>query len=279
MTLVSQVKPTPETYEAFDILYRNDYYYFAGAGLQYYYALIYQNFIDTVGKKYQPMTYVYPENSSGYDSVLYTVYFKDKVDDDGNRITTGLVMDNFAIDFIEAMKFLPDVVTFKDEVVIRNARTAYNALLMHEEQLQFVPTEYVEKLMEKEAALNVLLMSRTIERIYVVENSKYSYDQIKAAYLQFSKLTKEEIELVDNASQLDEAIAKLETAMKQKVDFTKEYNEYEQVEDEPKPQPNPEPTPKNNTAIIVIFIIGGIIVIAGGVVLEMYLLKKKGNKK
>lgn len=279
MTLASQVKPTPETYEAFDILYGHDYYYFAGAGLQYYYAMVYQNFIDTVGKKYQPMTYIYPENSSGYDSILYTVYFKDKVDEEGNRITTGFTMDNFAINFNEAIKLLPDTVTFKDETVIRNARTAYNALLMHEEQLSFISQEDVAKLIEKETALNVLLMNRTLERIYVVENSKYSYDQIKAAYLQFSKLTKEEVELLENASQLDEAIAKLEAAMKQKVDFNKEYNEYEPVEEQPEPTPTPEPEPKNNTAIIVVSILGGILVIAGGVVLVLYLLKKKGNKK
>ena len=188
-------------------------------------------------------------------------------------------MDNFAINFNEAIKLLPDTVTFKDETVIRNARTAYNALLMHEEQLSFISQEDVAKLIEKETALNVLLMNRTLERIYVVENSKYSYDQIKAAYLQFSKLTKEEVELLENASQLDEAIAKLEAAMKQKVDFNKEYNEYEPVEEQPEPTPTPEPEPKNNTAIIVVSILGGILVIAGGVVLVLYLLKKKGNKK
>ena len=68
----------------------------------------------------------------------------------------------------------------------------------------------------------------------------------------------EEVELLENASQLDEAIAKLEAAMKQKVDFNKEYNEYEPVEEQPEPTPTPEPEPKNNTAIIVVSILVGI---------------------
>ncbi len=277
MTLYSTISVDRDSFEAFDMIYGKDYYYFESEVILDYAILLYNNFVDTLGKKLKPLTYSYPENSSGYDGLMYSVYFHDKLDDEGNRITTGQTMDNYAINFLKAMEKVPDEVTINDKKTIKDARTAYNALLAHPEQLEYIPKELIDEILAKDQQLNVMIVTDLINGIYFVDASKYSYDRIRNVYTEFNNLTVDEQNLITNKAHLDQAMSELATKMGCEIDFTKEFVDYD-LDIEPE-NPEVNPPQAKPVGLIITLVVVGVVVVATATTVTIILLKKRTGKK
>ncbi|MDE6656602.1 MAG: leucine-rich repeat protein, partial [Anaeroplasmataceae bacterium] len=269
-TMTQEVTPTPDAFPKFDELYKYDFYYgTAGAIL---YPFYYQNFVGTVGQV-EGLTYVYPEDSEGYDTLLYKTYFDDKLDSDGNRITSGKTIGKNAYLFMELCKAIPDVVTWKDADVVGDAEFYYNALLTNASQMALVDSTVLAKFVRAKECLNASIVSRLIERLYDVDNSKYSYDRIRTVYERYSVLTEAEKVLVDNSTTLTQKIADLEKALDEEIDFSKEYSEYKnafKVEET-------EKTSSSLWIVILLSVLGTVALVAAVVVTVIVIRKRKHN--
>ncbi len=270
-TMTQEITPTKDTFPKFDKLYKYDFYYSSAGSILY--PLYYQNFVGTVGQV-EGITYVYPENSEGYDTLLYKTFFDDKLDEKGNRITSGKTIDKNVYFFSELCKFIPEKVTWKDADQIGEIEFYYNALYKDAGLLAAVDQDALARYLRAKEYLNASIVSRQLNRLYDVDNSKYSYDRIKAAYEAYSALTEAEKVLVDNSSILTEKMADLEKVLDEKIDFTKEYDSYKNayaVEVEPK-------TTSANWIVILCSILGGVVLI-GAVAATIILLKKKKKQQ
>lgn len=91
-----------------------------------YYPLYYGQFKAMVGT-INPLNIILPSNTDveGYDNLLYDLYF----DLDHMERSNYLARNKYTLDYLEKIALVPeDNITFKDEKVIVDARTAYNAL-------------------------------------------------------------------------------------------------------------------------------------------------------
>ena len=108
----------PTDSEVYKLL--NKYFQFNG-----YYPLYYAQFKDLIGKT-SKMQIVIPANEdvSGYDSILYQLYF------DLENLTTSdyVALNSISIDYLNKVSKVPTKVLLSDEVIIQDARTAYNSL-------------------------------------------------------------------------------------------------------------------------------------------------------
>lgn len=264
----SNYAPTAEDYKKFDKLYKYDYYYqTAGVVLN---PLFYQNFGDAVGKN-DNLTYVYPENSEGYDGLLYRVYFNDKLDKEGSRITSGITIGRYAYLFNEACKNIPAVVSWKDKQLLDDIEYYYNLLLKDSTELENASEDAIATFLRALEMRNASLAERQIQCLYDVDASKYSYDRIRAAYKAYSSLTEAEKILVSNSSVLLQKISDLETEFGQSIDFSKEYEAYTLKENS---------DGKNSTVwIIAICSTVGGLALAGALLTTVLLTVKKKNSK
>ena len=98
----------------------NKYFQFNG-----YYPLYYAQFKDLIGKA-SKMDIVIPANEevSGYDNILYQLYF------DLENLTKSeyIALNENSLDYLNKVVKVPTKVLLSDEVIIQDARTAYNAL-------------------------------------------------------------------------------------------------------------------------------------------------------
>ncbi|MCM1130257.1 MAG: leucine-rich repeat protein [Roseburia sp.] len=269
-TMTEEVTPTKDTFPKFDELYKYDFYYETAGGILY--PLYYQNFIGTVGQV-EGVSYVYPTDSEGYDSLLYKTFFDDKLDLEGERITSGNTIGKNAYLFMELCKAIPETVTWKNADVIGDIEFYYNALLQDSSQMANVDSNVLAKYLRAKECLNASKVSRQIERLYDVDNSKYSYDRIKNVYEEFSVLTEAEKVLVDNTATLTEKIADLEKALDEEIDFSKDYSEYKNA------FKTEEVPPKKDFPwiILVCSIVGGLALIGFIVVTIVFVRKRKQN--
>ncbi len=269
-TMTIEVTPTPDTFPKFDMLYPFDYYYDAAGTILY--PLYYQNFVGTVGQV-TGLTYIYPENSEGYDSLIYKTYFDDVVDDHGNRVTSGKTMGLSASKFNELCKYIPSSITWKDADQLGEIEFYYNSLLADSSQMSYVAEDTIALYLRAKECLNASITSRLIQRLFDVDNSKYSYDRIRTAYQSYSNLTEAEKVLVENYSTLVQKLADLEDVLDEELDFTKEYESYKNANKE-----EVEPKEQSNTWIIILCSCLGAVLLAGAVGSVVIILIKKKKK-
>ena len=271
----SKVEINTETvgdYPGFDKLYKYDYYYRIDGSITapYYYS----TFIDTVSsKKAMDLTYIIPENSSGYDTKVYKAYFNSSDE------TSGTVMGPYAIDFIDAVNNLPDVVDRFDTALIEAAIVAYNALEGREDAA-YISASLVEKFNKARSEYNVSVVEHKIRQLFDIDNSKYSFDKVKDANAAYLALTEDERIRISNVDVLENKKSDLCAVMGINPDFSKEYEDHfvsdDPVIDEPPVIDDPiDGGDENNGLAVVLIIVGAAVLLAGAAVVAFILLKKK----
>ena len=267
-----------ENYPGFDILYYYDYYYRAID--QVAMPMYYFNFISAVGSKAaDDITYVIPENSEGYDALLYRAYFK------ASEENSGVAVGKYALAFIAAAKQLPAVATRFDKQLVVDAINAYNALENHAEELAMVDAALIERFFQARVEYNVSNIENKIAHLFDMDKSEYSFEKVKDARATFQALTAEEQALVSNADVLDAKIAELKNVMGVEVDFSKTFAQHYPEENQPdvpvegtQPSTNPTgDTTTNNGNNIVIFVICGVVAAVAVVAVIVVISKKKKN--
>lgn len=272
-TMTLEIAPNPETFPKFDELYKYDYYFNAAGVILS--PLNYQNFVGTVGQV-TGLVYVYPENSEGYDTLLYKTYFDDKVDENGVRITSGKAIGKNAYWFTELCKYIPTTITWKHADQIGEIEFYYNSLLASSTELTDVQEAVLAKYLKAKEQLNASIVTRKLEQLFDVDNSKYSYDRIRDAYNAYSKLTEAEKVLVTNQAVLYEKISALEEELDEEIDFSKEYDSYKNAYKTDVEEAKPAST---NWIVIVCSVLGGAMLIAAGILGFVILQKKRKQKE
>ncbi len=272
-TMTLEIAPKPETFPKFDELYKYDYYFNAAGVILS--PLNYQNFVGTIGQV-TGLVYVYPENSEGYDTLLYKTYFDDKVDENGVRITSGKAIGKNAYWFTELCKYIPATVTWKHADQIGEIEFYYNSLLASSTELTDVQEAVLAKYLKAKEQLNASIVTRKLEQLFDVDNSKYSYDRIRDAYNAYSKLTEAEKVLVTNQAVLYEKISALEEELDEEIDFSKEYDSYKNAYKTDVEEAKPAST---NWIVIVCSVLGGAMLIAAGILGFVILQKKRKQKE
>ena len=261
-----------EDYPGFDKLYKYNYYYMKDGVASPLY--LYHNFAGIVtGKDAVGLTYVIPEKSSGYDSVLYKAFFTAS---EGEN--SGIVTGPYALAFINAVKKLPAVVDRFNKALVDAAIGAYNALERHEDELAQVDTALIERFHAACSEYNISVVENKINHLFDMYNSEYSFELVKDARASYLALTEEEKKQVDNAATLDEKIAELATAMGKELDFSISYADHFKVEEPDDPGVTPpvvEPKPAVDPIVIVVIAVAAVLLIGAGVVTVILLKKKK----
>ena len=252
------------------MLYKHDFYfnYYNEASFYYQNLFMYSTFVAEVTNKLASgITYIIPDSSEGYNSPLYEAYFN------SSPTTSGKTRGRYVIDFIAAMDALPGTIDRYAVTQMETAITAYNMLIAHWDEVISSDEKLVNDLIAiyKDAVVvyHVDTVTHVIAKLYDMDATAYSYNALRSAFEAYNALTEEEKALVTNASILDSKLADLETAMGQKVDFSKEFEEYDLGGDE-------DPTP-NLALIISLSVVGGVLVIGVAVFVTLWLLKKKKN--
>ena len=265
---------TSDTIDDFDservgMLYKHDFYYHYYNEASFYYQnlFMYSNFVAGVtSKAASNITCVIPDSSEGYDSPLYKAYF--------NYSTTesaGKVRGRYVIDFIAAMEALPDTIDRFAVSQMEAAINAYNMLMAHRDEIIASDEAFINELIatynRAVVAYHVDTVMHIIAKLYDMDATAYSYNALRSAFNAYNALTDEEKALVTNAGILDSKLADLEREMGQKVDFSKEFEEYDLSSHG-----------NGNLALIIsLSVVGGVLVIGAAVFVTLWLLKKKKN--
>lgn len=170
--------------EIYELL--NKYFQFNG-----YYPLYYGQFRNMIGMngKLAKLNIVLPKNEDleGYDNILYNLFF------DLSKVETSAheAMNKYSIDYLNKVVLVPTDVKLSDELIIQDARTAYN--LLNQDLTKYgYEQAYLDGLLtnleKAEAAWKELKMER-IEKVYeyLIEDIKdlgpsYSFDKIADYY-------------------------------------------------------------------------------------------------
>ncbi len=229
----------------------------------------YSTFVGVISSKdAADITYVIPESSDGYDSRIYSAYFK-PAEGESSVATTG----PNALRFIDAVKKLPEKLTRFDSALINEAINAYNALVGGPE-MDSVDKSYVDKFLAARVEYNVSVMENQINHLFDMDNSKYSYDLLKDAVASFEKLTAEEKALVSNAATLDAKKADLSAKMGKELDFTLNYEDYFKSEENEPPVDVP-PTKDDGSWVIVVIVVASVVVAAAAAAAVFFIIRKK----
>lgn len=269
-TLNSDLEITPDNkddFAKFDVLYKYDYYFTAAGEISIYYrnAFVYSNFIDVIGStKASNITYVIPSNNEGYDSLPYKAFFNK------SETNSGETMGKYAVAFIAAVNALSDNITRFDKELIGEAITAYNFLMANSGELKYVEQSLLNKFAVARQNYNVDCVRYSIDKLYAMDATEYSYNALRNATRAYEELTAEEKALVSNSQILSQKLAELKAAMNvSDIDFGKDFGEY---------QITPDPESNLNLALIIsLSCVGGALVIAGAVVTTILVLRKKRN--
>lgn len=185
-TLEGTITDLNNIYDTESEIYKllNKYFQLNGA----YPVLYYAQFIDLVGKT-KKLNIIVPENFevSGYDSILYQLYF----DLDNKTISKYIALDTNSIDYLNKVALIPDHIQLSDELIIQDARTAYNVVTQDLTKYGY-SQEYVDslytKLVNAEATWKVLNDER-INHVYefLIKDinalgSKYEFNKINDYY-------------------------------------------------------------------------------------------------
>ena len=270
---------TKDNYPGFDKLYKYDYYFRKDGMVNapYYY----NTFIDTVASaKAQNLTYVIPENSSGYDSKIYLAYFNSTEDE-----TSGTVMGPYAIAFIDAVNKLPETVDRFDVALVEAAINAYNALEGKSDE-KYVDASVVAKFNKARSEYYVSVAENKINHLFDIDNSEYSFNLVKDARASYLSLTEDERAAVSNALVLENKISDLSAVMGVNPDFSLTYAEhFPQAPEEPEAPETPdspadEPAEENDDGTLMLVIIISASVVGAAVIAfaVVIFLKKRARK-
>jgi hypothetical protein len=270
MSAAIEIKPdNVADYPGFEKLYRYDYYYRVSdlvAAPRYY-----NNFVGTIGHKDAAnITYIIPDNCEGYDSILYTAYFRSCEETSGK--TTG----KYALAFIEAAKKLPDTVDRFDKKLIDAAINAYNALESHADELATVDSELIQRFNRAHTQYKISVAENKINHLFDMYRNEYSFNQVKDAWSYFQTLTAEEKTAVSNAALLTTKVNDLTAVMGMTPDFSKSFAEHFPTTDAPDSPDAPVDTDEGiSTWVIVLIILLSVVVAAGATVTVILVIKKK----
>ena len=198
----SRVDPDAPSYTTkdlpyFDDLYRYDFYFhFDEIGeISYGYDNIYdyRHFVNSVG--HSKLTMQIPVNSSGYDSLIYRVYFNEA------PVKGEETMGRYAIDFIDAVKQLQqlDKIDRFAEKQINAATVAYNMLMANKGDLKYVDSSYQTFYTDALKAYNVDLARHALESLLPMADNRSSYDMLTEANTLYNALSGEEKAMLDTA--------------------------------------------------------------------------------
>ena len=258
-------------YTDFDLLYKNDYYYHANGEVSA--PLYYNTFKGVIGSKATDgLVAVLPDSHTGYDTLLYKAFF------DISDETSGVSAGKFAVDFMDAVKKLPATVDRFDKTLVDIAVTAYNALMAHPEELNFVSESYFTTFESARSAYNVDYVINKIAHLYDMDKLEYCFNNVKEAKNAYDALSATDKALITNASVLDEKIAALNAIYGKEVDFNLSYKDNVGVEEEETPVDpgeNNEPDKGMKPWAIVLIVVGSVLVLAGGAAVTVILIKKK----
>ena len=263
---------TIEDYPGFDKLYKYDYYYRIDGNISapYYY----NTFINTIASKdAEGLTYIIPENNSGYDTKIYKAYFTASTEN------SGTVMGPYAIAFIDAVNKLPEVCDRFDTALIEAAIVAYNALEGREDA-KFVDEALVKRFEVARRQYNISVAERKISQLFDIDNSEYSFNKVKDARATYLALTDEEKAGISNYDVLENKISDLCAAMGLNPDFSKEYKDHfpEEPDAPSEPPADPEPSDKIDGLVIAIIIIASALAVTAAVVVVIIFKKKSSTK-
>ena len=184
----------------------------------------------------------------------------------------------FAVDFMDAVKKLPATVDRFDKTLVDIAVTAYNALMAHPEELNFVSESYFTTFESARSAYNVDYVINKIAHLYDMDKLEYCFNNVKEAKNAYDALSATDKALITNASVLDEKIAALNAIYGKEVDFNLSYKDNVGVEEEETPVDpgeNNEPDKGMKPWAIVLIVVGSVLVLAGGAAVTVILIKKK----
>ena len=256
-------------YPGFDKLYKYDFYYLTQSevALPYYYS----TFVGTVGHTTaQDIVAVLPDNCEGYDTLIYDAYFT--ISD----VTSGITSGKYANAFVDAVNKLPENVDRFDTLLVNAAINAYNALMGHPEEKEFVDASIFEIFENVRKAYNVDVVEGKIAHLFDMDKLEYCFNNVKDAKKAYDALTAEEKALVTNAAVLDEKISALNELYGKTVDFSLSYSENIGIEqDEPIVDDPVEPDNDLDVWVIVIVAAGAVVVLGGAAVVTVILIKRK----
>ena len=252
--------------EIYQIL--NKYFQFNG-----YYPMYYAQFIDLVGKtKKMNITIPGNEDVSGYDNILYQLYF----DLDNKTVSDYIAMDSYSIDYLNKVAMIPEEIKLSDELVIQNARTAYNVLTQdltkygyEEEYLN----ELYDKLVTAEEKWNKLNSER-INHVYEflindIESlgSKYDFNKINDYYSIVKRLdiiNRHDLKYIDQSN--------VES-------FKKEFDKYfKDLNDDVNILTDISTLPTTSVNKVGLIVVSGVVTTFSGLAVVFILLKKKNYR-
>ena len=254
-------------YPGFDELYRYDYTFreVGMLSIGYYYG----NFKGTVGSKdAQGITAQIPENCVGYDTLIYNAFF------DFSEQSSGVTAGKYAVDFIDAAGKLPEVATRYDKLVVQNAIVAYNALLGHSEELQYVSNELIARYEKACSEYYVDVVEDLIAHLFDMNADEYSFNLVKEANDAYLALSDADREMVANKDVLDAKIAALAEEFGCEIDFSKTYQDHLNQEQPPVDDPIDD-NDGMQTWVIVLIVALAAVAVAGAAVVVFIFIKKK----
>jgi hypothetical protein len=262
---------TPEnvdSFPGFDELHYYDYFfrYQGDLGLRFYYA----NFIDYVGSAdAQNLTYIIPENSEGYDTLIYKAYFNESEEN------SGAAVGKYALAFINAVKKLPEVVDRFNKALVDAAINAFNALEGREQELADIDPALITRFEKARTEYNVSVVENLIAHLFDMDKSEYSFELVKNARASFMALTEDEKALVSNAATLTAKVEELASVMGVELDFDRSFADHFPEPGGENTEPNP-PVEGNGMIVTIIIIAAAILVVAAAtVVVTTVIIKKK----
>ena len=254
-------------YPGYEKLYKYDFYYKLEkvVGTPLYYS----NFVDVItSKNASELTYIIPLNSSGYDSRIYSAYFKPSETENSGTVTGPGILA-----FVEAVKKLPTDITRFDGALVSAAINAYNAL--SDAEMANVDEAYINRFTEARRAYNASVVINRINHVFDMYNSEYAYNTLKSAVASYEALTAEEKALVTNASALETKKAELAEKMGKELDFNLSYADYFPASEDNGNEGTDDTTNKGNAWVIVLIVIAGVAVLAAAAALTFVFIGKK----
>ena len=268
----SQIEITKENvdqYPGFDSLYKYDYYFRIDGKINapYYYS----NFVGAIASAdAMDLTYVIPENNSGYDTKIYKAYFNASETE-----TSGVVMGPYAVAFVDAVNKLPTVADRFDEELIVAAINAYNALEGRSD-IEFIDEALIERFLKARSEYNVSVVENKIAHLFDMDNSKYSFDRVKDARAAYLALTEKERSMVSNAMVLENKISDLSAIMGVNPDFSIDYEaHFPDAPDAPDDPADPGSQGKDSSTLVIVIIISASVLVAASAAFAVVLFLKK----
>jgi hypothetical protein len=144
--------------------------------------------------------------------------------------------------------------------------------------MDYIDDATVAKFTKARSEYNVSVAENKINRLFYVDNSKYSFDLVKDARETFLALTDDEKAQVSNALALENKISDLTAAMGVNPDFSLTYEEHFPEQQEPVDPPAPAEDDSDILTVIIIVTVS-LIAAATAAVAVVVILKKRSAKK